>query len=249
MPVFASAPAMLRRIFGRQPKPTLREPPFSILARSVPLDDFRIVLDVGANIGKMTRRCLEHFPNARIWSFEPVSETCEVLRRRFADEPRVQVRQQALGSDQSTASIEAAGTSVGNMIVGREEPGGRYERVPVTTGDAFLAETGLPAVDFLKIDTEGHDLKVLIGFTAALRRGAIRFLQVEASMNSTNVRHVPIQDFMGFLEPLGYHLYRVTGQVLEYDGRGILRRADLIFWRGLPRHFTDDDAVIPLSGV
>jgi hypothetical protein len=71
-----------------------------------------------------------------------------------------------------------------------------------------------------------------MGFAAALQRKAIRFLQVEAGMNSTNELHVPIQHFMQFLEPLGYHLYRVTGQVRELDGRGILRRADLIFWRG-----------------
>lgn len=107
-----------------------------------------------------------------------------------------------------------------------------YEQVAVNTGDAFLAKAGVPAVDFLKIDTEGHDLKVLIGFTAALQRKAIRFLQVEAGMNCTNLRHVPMHDFMQFLEPLGYHLYRVIGQVAEFDGRGILRRADLIFWRG-----------------
>ena len=105
-------------------------------------------------------------------------------------------------------------------------------RVSVRTGDDFLAETGLPELDLLKIDTEGHDLQVLIGFTAALDRKAIRFLQVEAGMNATNLRHVPIQHFMQFLEPLGYHLYRIIGQMQEWDGPAILRRADLIFWRG-----------------
>jgi FkbM family methyltransferase len=233
MPVFANAPVMLRRIFGvRQPPRRPHYSFFRLLAQSTPLDEFRVVLDVGANVGNMTARYLHHFPNAKVWSFEPVSATCDLLRARFAGEPRVQVRQEALGSGQSTASMQVEGTSTGNMIVDHEESGGCYERVPVKTGDGFLAETGLPAVDFLKVDTEGHDLKVLMGFTAALRRGTIRFLQVEAGMNSTNKRHVPIQDFMQFLEPHGYHIHRVINQVLEYDGRGILRRADLLFWRG-----------------
>lgn len=232
MPAFANASARLRRIFGGRPRQPPRDPRFKLLARLIPLDEFRVVLDVGANVGEMTARYLQQFPNAKVWSFEPASATCDLLRARFAGEPRVQVRQEALGSGQSTASMQVVGTSVGNMIVDHEDPGGCYERVSVTTGDGFLAETGLPAVDYLKIDTEGHDLKVLMGFTAALQRGAIRFLQVEAGMNSTNKRHVSIQDFMQFLEPLGYHLYRVTSQVSEYDGREILRRADLIFWRG-----------------
>lgn len=238
MAVFAKASAMLRRIRGGQPPPAQRRRQprrgalFRLLQQSMPLEDFRIVLDVGANVGETTARYLERFPNAKVWSFEPVPAACDVLRSRFADEPRVQVRQEALGSAQSIASMEVMGTSTGNLIVDRVEPGGHHERVAVKTGDAFLAETSLPAIDFLKIDTEGHDLKVLIGFSAALRRKAIRFIQVEAGMNSTNLRHVPIQDFMRLLEPLGYHLYRVIGQVPEYDGRGILRRADLIFGRG-----------------
>lgn len=232
MTVFGKAPDMLQQMFGRRPLQPPQDPFFKLLARLTPLSEYRVVLDVGANVGKMTACYLEQFPNAKIWSFEPVSATCEVLRARFARELRVQVRHEALGSDEHTALIQAAGTSVGNMIVDREAPGGCYEHVSVATGDGFLAETGLPTVDFLKIDTEGHDLKVLMGFTAALHRRSIRLLQVEASMNSTNKRHVPIQDFMQFLEPLGYHLYRVTGQVEEYDRRGILRRADLIFWGG-----------------
>jgi FkbM family methyltransferase len=224
-----NALAFLRRILR---KPSRCPHGLRLLAQARPLDSFRIVLDVGANVGKTTALYLEHFPNSRIWSFEPVPATCDVLRTRFAGEPRVQVRQEALGSDRHTALMRAVGTSVSNMIVEREDPGAHHERVAVNTGDAFLAGAGLSEVDFLKIDTEGHDLDVLKGFSGALQRGAIRLLRVEAGMNSTNRLHVPIQHFLQFLEPLGYHLYRVTSQVMEYDGRGILRRADLIFWRG-----------------
>lgn len=230
MQAFASASRLLRRVFRRRSRP--KGGIFKILGRSTPLDDFHVVLDVGANVGSATAQYLRHFPNAKVWAFEPVSETCAALRARFEREPRVEVRQEALGSVQSTAPMRVKGMSVMCAIVDRMEPGHKYEQVSVNTGDAFLAKTGLPAVDFLKIDTEGHDLKVLMGFTAALRRKAIRFLQVEAGMNSTNLRHVPMQHFMQFLEPQGYHLYRVIGQTPELDGRGILRRADLIFWRG-----------------
>lgn len=228
MPLLAKYP-LLRRMLGRPP---LRHPLFKFLKRRMPLHEFRVVVDVGANEGDKAAEYLQHFPNARIWAFEPVSATCAKLRARFAPEPRVEVRQEALGSSQTTARILVSGISVSNRIVTREEPGSRYERVAVATGDAFLAGAGITEIDFIKIDTEGHDLEVLIGFTEALQRKAIRFIQVEAGMNSTNKLHVPIHDFMQFLEPLGYHIYRIVDQVLEYDNRAILRRADLIFWRG-----------------
>ena len=231
MPAFANAPAVLRRIFGGRSQQR-RDPVFKLLEWETPLDDFRVVLDVGANVGNLTDQYLQHFSNAKVWAFEPVSATCDMLRARFAQEGRVEVRQEALGSGQSTMPMLVEGKPGMFRIVDRVDSGVTYEEVSVRTGDGFLAEAGLSAVDFLKIDTEGHDLKVLMGFAAALQRKAIRFLQVEAGMNSTNELHVPIQHFMRFLDPLGYHLYRVTGQVRELDGRGILRRADLIFWRG-----------------
>ena len=230
MPAFANAPAVLRRIFGGWLK--RRDPVFKFLEWATPLDEFHVVLDVGANVGNLTAQYLRHLPNAKVWAFEPVSTTCAALRARFAQERRVEIRQEALGSGPSTLPMLVEGRPGMFRIVDDEDPGSTYEQVSVRTGDSFLAEAGLSAVDFLKIDTEGHDLKVLMGFAAALQRKAIRFLQVEAGMNSTNELHVPIQHFMQFLEPLGYHLYRVFGQVRETDGRGILRRADLIFWRG-----------------
>ena len=231
MMAFANALGLLRRVLGGLTRRG-RDPVFKFLERSTPLGEFQVVLDVGAHLGNTTAQYLQHFPNARIWAFEPVSATCAALRARYAHEPRVDVRQQALGSARSTAPMLIAGLTSMCRIVDQMDPGSTYEQVPVATGDGFLADAALPAVDFLKIDAEGHDLKVLVGFTAALQRKTIRFLQVEAGMNATNATHVPIQHFMQFLEPLGYHLYRVTGQVPELDGPGILRRADLIFWRG-----------------
>ncbi|NJO32722.1 MAG: FkbM family methyltransferase [Rhodospirillales bacterium] len=232
MPIFAKGFRIVRRIFRERPQ-RQRGPSFKFLKAAASLDDFHAVLDVGANVGNMTALFLQQFPNAKVWAFEPVCATCAALRARFANEPRVEIRQEALGCVHSTAPMLMAGMSTTMYrIVDHVDPIRDHEQVTVNTGDGFMAEVGLSAVDFLKIDTEGHDLKVLMGFTAALERKAIRFLQVEAGMNATNSLHVPIQQFMQFLEPLGYHLYRVVGQVAEVNGPGILRRADLVFWRG-----------------
>jgi hypothetical protein len=58
-------------------------------------------------------------------------------------------------------------------------------RVPVTTIDAYLEEEGWPHVALLKIDTEGHELRVLEGAAVALSRGLVDCIQFE--FNEMNV--------------------------------------------------------------
>jgi FkbM family methyltransferase len=202
---------------------------FSKLDAVMPLAEFRVVLDVGANVGAMTGGYLDHFPQSRVWAFEPIAATCARLRARFAGHPRVMVVQAALGAESGRALMRVTRDSVGCWIEEGAALDNDHESVALETGDAFLADAGLSHVDFLKIDTEGHDLKVLHGFAGALRRKAIRFLQVEAGMNATNRRHVPLHEFQQFLEPLGYHIFRIFHQSPELGGRRILRRADVVF--------------------
>jgi FkbM family methyltransferase len=55
----------------------------------------------------------------------------------------------------------------------------REQSIQLTTLDAYLEETKVDCVDMLKIDVEGHELKVLQGASAALLDGRIRCVQFE----------------------------------------------------------------------
>jgi hypothetical protein len=90
------------------------------------------------------------------------------------------------------------------------EPG-RFETtppidVPVTTVDVFCTQHVIPAIDLLKIDTEGFDLHVLHGASDILQRGAVRFLYVECN----DLQVAPTDPGTGlltidhFLRPFGY---------------------------------------------
>ena len=43
----------------------------------------RIIFDVGANIGQTALSYLKNFPDAEIFSFEPISETFQQLQAHF----------------------------------------------------------------------------------------------------------------------------------------------------------------------
>jgi FkbM family methyltransferase len=188
------------------------------------------IFDVGANIGDTVTAFRRAFPAAPILAFEPVAQTFAVLKDAFRDDPQVQVFQQALGEAEGLESMTAHRTSGANRIVRCETALASVatEIVPVVTGDAVCAEHGIDRVFFLKVDTEGHDLAVLKGFSNMIARGQIDIIQVEAGMNPTNELHVDLGEFRSLLEPQGYYLFNIYNQVRQ-KGRHFLRRCNPVF--------------------
>lgn len=187
-------------------------------------------LDVGANVGQTVATVVEKCPEARVHAVEPIAASYEALSKRFREDARVQCYQVALGAINGTATMRARGTSTGNAVISdRRQTSACAEQVSMMMGDVFCEEFGIPRVSYLKIDTEGYDLEVLKGFESMLERMSIDLLQVEASMNDLNRKHVDLQEFRGFLEPRGYRLFGVYEQARELDGRPVLRRANAVF--------------------
>lgn len=74
----------------------------------------------------------------------------------------------------------------------------------MTTIDDFMRDHQIRAFDFVKIDTEGHDLDVLQGGTRALDSSSISLLKIEATFSAKNSRQVHFCEILKFLEPLRY---------------------------------------------
>jgi FkbM family methyltransferase len=191
------------------------------------------IFDVGANVGQSTLRFRESFPEAAIFAFEPAEAAYGTLLRTIESLPRVQAFRLALGREASRAHMRAKGSSPTNRIV---EAPSLLERsglapVAIVAGDAFAAEHGIDRIGFLKIDTEGHDLDVLVGFQRMLSEMRIDVLQTEVGMNPENTRHAPLEAVKAYLESLGYRVVFLYEQTLDiaFSGRPVLRRLNAVF--------------------
>jgi hypothetical protein len=79
--------------------------------------------------------------------------------------------------------------------------------VSVVTLDEFCKQHSVEVIDLLKIDTEGHDLKVLQGASRLLAEGRITLIQFE--FNEMNVySRVFLRDFYEMLH--GFSLFRLA---------------------------------------
>lgn len=185
-----------------------------ILPRLVSRDK-PVIMDVGANTGHYSLLIRHHFPKARIFAFEPVAATFGRLQENTATKD-IQCHHMGLGAEAATATIflqSDTATSewasiyrdVSQSIHRIKTP--RAEAISIQTLDAFCATHDLTTIDFLKIDTEGHELSVLRGAQGLISRGAITLIQFE--FNEMNVfSRVFLKDFYDLLP--GYRFYRLN---------------------------------------
>jgi FkbM family methyltransferase len=204
-------------------------------AQRAPDVHFRNVFDVGANVGQSALRFKEWFPIATIWSFEPFEEAFRKLEAATRG-LNVRCHKLAMGAEPGKAAVALARLSVNNSVLNAPENPNTdsVETVELSTLDDFTAAQGVDRIDFLKVDTEGYDLKVLEGAERLLRSGAVTFIQVEAGMNPHNVKHVPLEVLKMHLEERGYILFALYEQTPEWSGEPRLRFTNATFMAEAP---------------
>ena len=183
------------------------------LAEHIP--NCRVVFDVGANRGDWIDAVLAINAGLEIHAFEPSRDgfgqivaknlpshvRCNNVALGAADEQR---QLYAVGSDPEMRSLYAR--------AGLEEygidPPTIGELVSVTTLDAYCRGAGVAAIDYLKIDTEGHDLQVLRGAADMIGRRAVRHIQFEYGSANVDSRDL-LKDFFGFFSAAPYKLHKI----------------------------------------
>jgi FkbM family methyltransferase len=138
----------------------------------------KLVFDVGANIGQSAVNYLHQFPQAEIYSFEPVAATYQKLvaaTRRFS---RVHPYNFGMGRKPGKIGINVNPLSCTSSIIW-QRPEDHPETVELETVAGFSEKHHLGTIDFLKVDTKGYDLEVLAGSVPLLQRQRILFVLSE----------------------------------------------------------------------
>ncbi|QZZ22221.1 FkbM family methyltransferase [Leptothermofonsia sichuanensis E412] len=197
--------------------------------------DLRIVFDVGANVGQSARAYSKYLPNAQIYCFEPVLETFKQLQQNTSECNNAYCFQLALGPEEKQTEITLQKYSLENSLLNysdialSEAEAVRTEIIQVTTISDFCQNHDIKQIDFLKVDTEGYDLEVLRGAKSLLDDHKITYIQVEAGMNYNNKKHVPIQEFIRYLESRGYVLFGIYDQMAWFQNKARLRFCNPVF--------------------
>jgi FkbM family methyltransferase len=128
----------------------------------------------------------------RFFSFEPSPRAFAGLAAAIARldaGDAVSAHNFGLGDKEETLPLYAnvAGAEIGSLYPRKLDHIGiamkPLETVAIRTVDQFAREQGIERLHFLKIDTEGHELKCLQGARGMIDAGRIDFIQFEMGCN------------------------------------------------------------------
>ncbi len=130
------------------------------------------MIDVGANIGVVTLLMEQYVNSSKILSIEPNQTAYQFLERNCASNHLTPIMMNcAAGENRGNLHFcSTAGSSSWSHIVTEDHinPILSYD-IKVEQLDYLVAESGLKQVDFIKIDTEGHEWQVLKGATNIIK--------------------------------------------------------------------------------
>jgi FkbM family methyltransferase len=178
--------------------------------------DRPVVFDAGGFRGEWSAAVLERAPRARVFTFEPNSDSFDRIQARLRG--RASVQPFALGAEDSSGSLSAPPglPQMGSLHLRVPQQvdlmAEEIERVTIRSIDSFCAEQEIHHVDLLKLDVEGHELAALQGARGMLEQRAIGAVQFEFGGTAIDAG-VYLRDLLQVLT--GYDVYRIVRDGLD----------------------------------
>lgn len=193
------------------------------------IGDELIFFDIGANWGQTTNTMRHHYPDAKIYGFEPSKNCFESLQSNFESDT-VRFYNFAVGSSCGQLEFNEYSWSALNSLLKRAYGSATIVAtylVEVVTVDDFCKNNAVSHIHLLKTDTEGYELNVLKGASDMMKRNAIQFVYVEVFFNENYVGQSSFGDIYNFLLENGFELVRFYDVL--YTDEGLASKTDALF--------------------
>jgi FkbM family methyltransferase len=198
----------------------------------------KTIFDIGANIGKVTAKYSSLFPEATIYSFEPLPESLHKLRRRFEGNSLVKPIQFAvsdkagkkkfyINQNSATSSLLLTTDSAEYWVEPNAIKNITTIEVAVTTIDDFCKQESIDEIQILKLDIQGGELMALEGAIKKLKQGSILLIYTELLFVPIYEGEALFYEICNFLSGCGYTLFNMYNFYQTRSGQ--IKWADAIF--------------------
>ena len=184
-----------------------------------------VVYDIGAFTGRYSRFFAKLPWCTKVVAFEPIPSVFAELEQQIADYAKVEAVNAALGEEPGFVPMfvdsYAPASSLLKMtsrhvqafpMTGRQE----QQQVQVVRLDDYVREHRLPPPDFVKIDVQGFEDRVVRGGMETLRQAS--WCLIELSLLPLYEGGVRIEGMMALLDELGLGLVDIVKQTPSQQG-------------------------------
>lgn len=189
--------------------------PFSKLPLSP--EKVSLVIDVGAFSGQYSFRALSYYPNCKVIAFEPSTDNIRLFKDNIKEQffSRITIHKSAVSNENGESVLNITSYGPANSLEPQSKEHHRQnphvfetskESVIVVTLDDILSSESI--IDVLKIDTEGHEVKVLQGARRILEK--TRYVIIEISLaRDTFPSEQNVFAIFSLLQASGFSLYSI----------------------------------------
>lgn len=180
-----------------------------------------VIFDCGANLGMATMFFKWLYPNARIEAFEPDPSTFGLLEKNVANNGLVNVITEncALWDENGIIDFFVDPGTPGSLLMSADQSRLRGKRIEVPSRK--LSEFINEPVDFLKLDVEGAEHRVLRDLVTSRKIDLIREMAIEYHHHIGEQRSC-LADFLAQLEVAGLE-YQIQASINPVTSTGVFQ--------------------------
>lgn len=175
------------------------------------------IFDVGSNIGEWTKMVRRTHPNSNIHMFELIPHTFQKMLRNIQLDDKMFPNNFGISNETKNIPVQYVTDNdrVSTVVMDILHHNSVAKTALVSHPKFYLEQFDISYIDFLKIDTEGHEYYVLSSFMELLQGGNIGVIQFEYGYINVLTKNLLI-DFYKVLAPLGYHVGPLKPEGVEF---------------------------------
>jgi len=189
-------------------------------SKQVSANDKAVIFDVGAHFGEYATALIENLKEADIYCFEPGKKTFQSLSENLENYNNVKLFNYGFGEREEEVTLFADSETSGSASVYENcfdhigLPSKPIDTIHLKSLDKFCKENMIEHINFLKLDVEGHEYRVLLGAKELIESDSIDFIQFEFGPCNI-VSRTFLKDFFGLLGDR-YDIYRILRDGLSW---------------------------------
>ena len=207
--------------------------------------DIKNAFDVGAHEGETLEYLQQIETIKKIYSFEPQIEIYNKILKKYNFNDRIILNNLALSNNceekiffinalSSTSSFSLLNDNslwlkIKNIILNEKNLIKDSITLRTSTIDNYVNENNINMIDLLKIDTEGHELEVLMGSMKTIKKNKVKYLLIElhTSKMYKNYSKTKIEEFLKknnfiLLKSFKFPFHTFVDNLYEYKGSNFL---------------------------
>lgn len=186
------------------------------------------IIDIGANFGVMSLHFAKTASEGKVYSFEPTHYALGKLKRNLELNPDIAKRIEVINSflsakSEANANIKAYSSwkvnseKTGEMHPEHQGTAKSTEGVGSMSLDDFCKSADLKKLDFIKIDTDGHEYEILQGARQSLAKYRPQLI-FEIGLYVMTEKKIDFTFYSNYFKELNYCMYdSATGDVITLE--------------------------------